>query len=461
MRVRVRAVGLAGAMAAVTIAITAVGGAGGASTGTLTPRGCIDDNDPPEGPDDCGDDADGLDEPDGVAVSPNGRSVYVVSGGDDAIVRFHRSASGALTPRGCIDDNDPPAGPDNCADDTNGLDGAGSVAVSADGNSVYVASDQDDDAIARFDRSASGKLTPRGCIDDNDPPDGPDNCATDANGLDDASSVAVSRDGRSVYAATEGDNAIVHFKRNGRTGALTPRGCIDDNDDGPDNCADDTNGLNGAGAVAVSPDGKSVYVIGENDDAIVTFKRSSRTGKLTPRGCIEDNDPPAGPDDCGDDANGLSRVGSVAVSPDGTSVYVTGEDDDAIVTFKRNSRTGKLTPRGCIEDNDPPEGPDDCAADTNGLEGASSVAVSQDGKSVYVTSEDDDAITLFKRNKRSGKLTPQGCIEDNDPPEGPDDCGDGTNGLDSTEGVTVSPDGKSVYVTSEGDDAIVHFRRQR
>ncbi len=450
MAVLMRLVGLAAVMAASVIPMVAVAGAG-SGVGTLTPKGCIDDND--AGADNCADDANGLDEPDGVVVSPDGKSVYVVSGGDDAIVRFNRSDGGALTPQGCIDDND--VGADSCGDDSDGLDGAGSVAVSPDGESVYVASDDDDDAIVRFNRSGSGALTPRGCIEDNDPPDGPDNCADAADGLAGASSVAVSPDGESVYAATEGDNAIVRFNRN-NSGALTSKECIDDNDAGADNCDDDTNGLNGAGAVAVSPDGKSVYVIGEDDQAIVRFNRDN-SGALTPKGCIDDNDPPAGPDNCGDDTNGLEGAGSVAASPDGKSVYVTGGSDNTVVRFDR-SASGALTPKGCIEDND--EGPDNCGNDTNGLEGAGSVVVSSDGKSVYVTSEEDDSIVVFKRNK-SGALTPQGCIDDNDPPDGADNCDDDTNGLNSTEAPTVSPDGKSVYVTSEEDDAIVRFNRQR
>ena|SRR5918994_1963157 len=76
--------------------------------------------------------------------------------------------------------------------------------------------------------SSTTTVTPKGCIDDNDPPDGPDACAESTNALDEANSVAVSPDGKSVYASAgvefTGDDAIVRFDRNTSTGALAPAG---------------------------------------------------------------------------------------------------------------------------------------------------------------------------------------------------------------------------------------------
>jgi hypothetical protein len=69
-----------------------------------------------------------------------------------------------------------------------------------------------DDAVVRFDRDlTTGALTPQGCIQDNDT--GADACAQSADGLDDSRSVAVSLDGRSVYSASSGDDAVVRFDR--------------------------------------------------------------------------------------------------------------------------------------------------------------------------------------------------------------------------------------------------------
>jgi hypothetical protein len=59
--------------------------------------------------------------------------------------------------------------------------------------------------------AATGGLTPAGCVAD--PSHNPDPCAKTAKGLDAASAVRVSADGRSVYATGFGDTAIVAFKR--------------------------------------------------------------------------------------------------------------------------------------------------------------------------------------------------------------------------------------------------------
>jgi hypothetical protein len=139
-------------------------------------------------------------------VSLDGASVYAVSSNDDAVVRFDRTASGALTPAGCIADVDDFAG---CGAIAQGLNGAFSVAVGPDGTSVYTSSITDD-AIVRFDRAAGGALSNPSCVED--PPAGA-GCGATAQGLNGALGVAVSPDGASVYAVGAGDRAIVRFDR--------------------------------------------------------------------------------------------------------------------------------------------------------------------------------------------------------------------------------------------------------
>jgi DNA-binding beta-propeller fold protein YncE len=176
-----------------------------------------------------------------------------------------------------VDDND--TGPEPCAQSTDGLEGSVFVAVSPDGASVYTAS-RIDNAVARFDRApATGALTPQGCVDDNDT--GPDACAQSVDGLDAPSSVAVSPGGASVYAASQFDDAVVRFDRNTATGALSPQGCVDDNDTGADTCAQSADGLDAAISVAISPDGASVYVGSGVDNAVVRFDRQPDSPETT------------------------------------------------------------------------------------------------------------------------------------------------------------------------------------
>src|SRR4051794_1853196 len=440
------------AVALVTVAIVAGGhreasAKGGGAPGALTPKGCID---APTGPDNCALAAEGLGGASASAVSRDGKSVYAVSEGS-TLVRFKRNTrSGALKPKGCFDDFD--AGLVACRA-TGGLSGAGSIVVSNDGKSVYVAS-EGDGAIAIFKRNTkSGALTPKGCVQDAAIVGG--DCSKGAPGLESASWAVVTPDGKSVYA-TSSNGAVVRFKRNQHSGALTPKGCVEDTAASL-GCTQTADGLNGAGALAVSTDSRSVYVTSENG-RVASFKRDRSNGRLTPRGCIEDSDQLAPV--CSKVTQGLESVEALAVSDDGRSVYVVSGFDNAIVRFSRNTHTGALKAKGCINDNDDPP---ICAKHASGMSEGAAVAISHDGRSVYYGSGTDDAVVRFQRDPQSGALTSKGCIDDNDtatdPTQGEDVCAKSTNGLAKVTSVAMSRDEKSVYATSELDWAIVRFKR--
>jgi sugar lactone lactonase YvrE len=414
------------------------------STGQLGAKGCIAD--PANNVDKCAQTALGLDYADAVAVSPDGRSVYALGAGDNAIVRFKSDrTTGALTPKECVADQT--SNPDGCAKTAKGLAYPDAVAVSPDGKSVYVAS-YDDNAIARFSRNkTTGALKAKGCVGEKG--DNPANCSQTAVGLHNAESLAVSPNNNSVYAG--GDvSALVRFKRSKATGALTPKGCVSDPDDNFVHCAQHANGLDFDVAVGVSANGKSLYAGGASDSAIVTFKRNRNTGALKRKGgCIADAT--MNPGGCAETTTGLNYVDSIAVSPDGTSVYVTALNSGALVRFKRDKATGGLTPKGCLS------GAGCGGGGVPGLSHATSVAVSPDSKSVYVTGHDSNAIVRFDRKKSTGALTTKQCIAN--PVNNPDGCVETDPGLDGSFSVAVSPNGKSVYVAGGGDNAVVRFDR--
>lgn len=364
-------------------------------TGALTPQGCIQD----VGKSDCGVNEQGLERPTGVAVSPDGKSVYVTSELDHAIVRFDRDLdTGALTGAGCKQSAaaDPE---DSCGGGANtvaGLANPNDVVVSADSKSVYVVSrgaPGSAGAIVHFDRntvSTPGAITSTGCFS---APSTVDCGGSTQQGLSEPYGVAVSPDNKSVYVASRQDGAIVRFDRNVTTGLLTPQGCFGDVGGTECGLGNSTQGLAGALSVAVSPDSASVYVGSGGDNALVRFARNTVTGQLTPQSCIADEPNSAG---CGAAQAGLSRAYAIAVSPDGKSVYVLGDNDHAIVNFDRDPDTAALTPRQSFS--------------TLGLGAPRGGAIGPEGSSYYVAAWGSNKLFRFFR-ETSGSSTP--------PPSGP------------------------------------------
>jgi DNA-binding beta-propeller fold protein YncE len=433
----------------------------------------------------------GLNEANGVAVSPDGKNAYAASDSSNSVVEFSRDpATGALTqlaaPNDCI-----AQGGTECGTTTGrGLFEATGVTVSPDGKNVYVAStgspgEGDAEiggpcsnpncagAVAVFSRdpgtgvltqlsAAAGCVSEKASLNGNNEP-----TCTSGTGLGDANSVAVSPQGDHVYVSSGDSNAVAEFKRDSGTGALTqlapPNDCFGET--GGAQCGTNTgHGLNEAFSVTVSPDGASVYVasqgastgVPQTDGSVAALHRDPATGALTQltggNACLDES----GADSC-TTGRGLASASSVVVSRDGKNVYVAGSDSDALAAFSRDVGTGALTQlsgtAGCLQKSG---GGDGCATAT-GLAGVFAVAVAPDGASVYAGSSDDHAVSEFSRDPASGALTqlasPDDCIA-----QGGSICGTTTGrGTSGTHGLAVSPDGETVYSAAIG--AVATFER--
>jgi DNA-binding beta-propeller fold protein YncE len=425
-----------------------------AATGALTQpagsAGCVSET----GAGPCADGHGLANAADAVAVSPDGKSVYVTS--FSAVARFDRNTTtGAITQpagsAGCVSED----GTGPCADGHALSGGGDSVAVSPDGKNVYVAS-YTSDAVVRLNRNTTtGAITQpagsAGCVSET----GAGPCA-DGHGLSGAAWVTVSANGKSVYVASTISNAVARFDRNTTTGAITQpagsAGCVSETGAGP--CADG-HALLDPVWVAPSPEGKSVYVASLQSNAVARFDRNTSTGAITQpagsAGCVSETG--AGP--CAD-GHGLSGPFSVVVSPDGNSLYVASTNSNAVSRLNRNATTGAITQpagsAGCVSET----GAGPCA-NGHALSGANSVALSPDGKSVYVTSDGSNAIAALKRNATGAISQPAGsagCVSET----GAGPCADG-HALSGAYGGTVSADGKSVYVVSLTSDAVARFNR--
>ena len=142
-----------------------------------------------------------------------------------------------------------------------------------------------------------------------------------------------------------------------------------------------------ANATVISPDGASAYAVGRNSDslAVSTAGQGARSRSTAASPTQRSEVAPT----C---RTRRSTGQDVVVSPDGTSVYVAGDNAHAISTFGGSGRA--LAFAGCHA-NDVSEG----CADLPGapLTNPGGLAVSPDGTSVYVISPGSDSISEFAR----------------------------------------------------------------
>jgi DNA-binding beta-propeller fold protein YncE len=444
------------------------------------------------------------------------------SGG--GVVVFGRGAGGELTQlpdaKACI----ATLGFEGCTS-ARAVGGAKDVAVSPDGKHVYVVTG---DGVTVLKRSASdGSLTETpyddgdttACVSQDGSDDLDEQTCQDGRALADAKAVIVSPDGKNVYVAAVGDegdhivNGVAAFTRNADDGSLTQLtgadACItDETFDGdeivtrgePSTTCRDGRYMHEPTDLAISPDGHQVYVVisegrpftdcdgGKGCDhgpgAIVVLDRDGTDGALTqsddPDGCLTRSSDYANfkPDGECREAIGLEDGIAIAVSPDGRSVYAasqggspTGSADPnrltypgALTSFARDAG-GDLTqlprPTGCVThdgsdgefDNEPDPVAPPCT-DGSAMTEPSGIAISADGLTVYTANEDDSAVAAFSRNSTSGVLTQfpgrDGCIFD-----APDHsyemttaCADGRGLGEVSKLVAV---GSNVYAVARGE----------
>jgi DNA-binding beta-propeller fold protein YncE len=203
--------------------------------------------------------------------------------------------------------------------------------------------------------------------------------------------VAVSPDGKSVYVANEGTPFGVPGKVGqydvGRDGSLTPKSI-------PEVAAGDA-----SREVAISPDGANVYVANAGSDTVSQY-RVRGGGRLIAL------DPPTV-------ATGSAPLG-IAVSPDGSSVYVCSQLGDTVSQYDI-TRHGGLSPK------DPPT----VATGATPV----NIALAADGASAYVTNLADGTVSQYS-------IDPAGRLGAKSPPS--------VDAGATPEAIVASPDGRGV-----------------
>jgi hypothetical protein len=283
-----------------------------------------------------------------------------------------------------------------------------------------------------------------------------------------AAGVAVTPDGAQVlvaggtdaftfYGHGEGFGGLSVLSRDATTGALAPLQCISsDGSDGAGNeSCDPATALNGANAVAVSQDGVAVAVASTGAGSITMFARDTNTGKLSEVACVQQSVPLNGR--CRQ-APTLDGVSALEFTPDGRDVFAIDAPHNALVDLHRDDEG--VTHIQCFS-----------ASGTSGgctrvprLNGVDAIAVSGDGKQVYLRSA--AGVLWLARDLASGELMSGGCVNparDGDtcqaaPPADPYGYGV-TYGSYASGGhaIVLSPDGTSLYTGL--NDELRAFRR--
>jgi len=306
---------------------------------------------------------------------------------------------------------------DYAIDGENGVDGIDypfRLVVSPDGKHIYVPGIYDD-SVAVFARDpVDGTLSfvevQRDGIDTPNMPDFP-------------KEAAISPDGNNVYVTTEWSNgewvgSVVAYSRNPDTGALTFIAKYRNGVDGID-------GIAQAFAVSVSEDGENIFVTGPN--SIAVFNRNTNDGLLTFSASFVNGV---------EGVDGLSGAFDFALSPDDEYLYVGGT---YISLFSRNS-SGILTYVGVI---------------TNALS-TLSIEISNDGKYLYAIGQDANTnaagVMVFARDISNGTLTHIATYFNGE---------NGIVSLDGMYGLSISPDGRYVYVAATYGNALGVFARNQ
>lgn len=284
------------------------------------------------------------------------------------------------------------------------ISGLGTVTAAArttDGLALYVSDDKG--AIALFQRDAnSGELTYVRTF-------------AAAEGVTGISQLQVSADGNSVYALRADGNAIVWFSRDAN-GELTHKATI-----ASDYNIDNGN-LNNIKGIALSDDGKNLYLINSYSDQLAYFSRDTATGALTYVEALG-----------GDMNNPPYLWAPTSILSRGNLLFVTTDPSNGatVIVYQRDD-SGKLTPLGHVRDFT------DAAGNTVALSGLEQITVSADGRSVFVASAGQ--IDAFSLDTATGTFTHLARI-----------AAEGT-----VSDIALSADARVLYVT-KGDGAITRY----
>ncbi|NWF71418.1 MAG: beta-propeller fold lactonase family protein [Nitrospirae bacterium] len=197
-----------------------------------------------------------------------------------------------------------------------------------------------------------------------------------------AHNITVSPNNQFVYVAVEGSGEVHAFSRDTSTGALTPVGIV--------------TGLPGAAAVGVDPAGKFLYACYINAVEVFEIANNGSLTRIQPTSTFPTNE-----------NGGGSGPHSLAIHPNGQSLYTANINSSTVSVFQVDPTTGALT-----EIQSPPV--------PTGTE-PNYVLIHPDGGFLYTADAVSDQVSRFTINANA-TITPASTLP----------AGDGADGIGMT-----------------------------
>ena len=261
-------------------------------------------------------------------------------------------------------------------------------------------------------------------------------------GLDGAVGIAVSGDGALLFVTAAFDGALSVWRVNAEAGTLTQTRLHEDAT---------TGSLNGAEYLAVSGDGKFLFVTAYSDHTLSVWRVNAEAGTLM-RNSVYHGGP--------DGTRGLFGLRGIVVS--GDLLFVTADAANTLGVWRVNAEEGTLILAALYQDSrveqDDGEYIENVNGRVDGLMGATGVAVSGDGKLLFVTAPADSALSVWRVNAGAGTLSQTALYQDPDAFFPINEVDGRVDGLGRARNAAVSGDGTLLFVTAFSSDALSVWR---
>ncbi len=321
------------------------------------------------------------------AAPASASDLFVASSETNKLLPFSIAGDGAVTPIACTGSS--------CATGS----APWGVAVSPSGKFVYVSNVDggSNSSVSGFAVGSEGTLSPLPCSPST-------NCETQK----EPEGIAISPTGSFLYVANHNSNTVSIFAV-AADGTLTQVPCSP-----ASNCDTGSNPQ----SVAVSPDGRFLYVV--NGGTLSSYAIAAN-GRLTPLPCSAL---------C---SSGVA-LGQAAITPSGAFLYVLAEGGGSVIPLAIAS-DGSLSPVPCSP-----------ASNCEGGDGESSLAISPNGRDLYISNFSTPSTIVVFSIGSDGALSKQACSPASD-------CDAGVEPV----GLTLSPSGGSLYAVDYGTSKLLPF----